>query len=352
MSHDTNQRIQHQTRPLVSVIIPAYNAATFLVRAVTSCSDSPYHHTEIVIVDDGSADNTPVLADQLATIDARISVIHQENRGLAEARNIGICHATGKYIVLLDADDELALDWLSVACSVLEHNLGIDGVYGDWSIYRARAKDGEYGTLHAPLSLDTLLSDNVMPVNALMLRHALYQKIGHFDKALPTHEDWQYWLRAANAGWRMKHITQLAGIVHAHGGNMSGNWRRMSAGRIACLMYADTRFHLTSRQQRILNGRRAVERFFATLEDVYDDGSGHQPASVTNHLLLKALAELPWTYSRSLSAAKIYIGILLILSAGCEYVKRPELINLPRLLSPIRCWSHLAPTAQHELGYA
>jgi len=114
---------------LVSVIIPAYNAAPFLRRSVSSALGQTYSNIEVVIVDDGATDDTGVIADELATQDARVRVVHQENRGLAEARHSGIKAATADYIVHLDADDELfpdAVEFLYNKC--VEENL--DWVYG------------------------------------------------------------------------------------------------------------------------------------------------------------------------------------------------------------------------------
>ena len=115
--------------PLVSILIPAYNAAPFLSRSVASALGQTYDNIEVVIVDDGSTDETPAIADHLAEQDARIKVVHQENRGLAEARRSGINAATADYIVHLDADDELLPDAVVFLYGkMVEHQL--DMVFG------------------------------------------------------------------------------------------------------------------------------------------------------------------------------------------------------------------------------
>lgn len=93
--------------PSVSVLIPAYNAAPFLSRSVASVLGQDFDDLEIVIVDDGSTDGSGEIADRMAAEDRRIRVVHQENRGLAEARRSGIKAAKADYICHLDADDEL-----------------------------------------------------------------------------------------------------------------------------------------------------------------------------------------------------------------------------------------------------
>ena len=92
---------------LVSVIIPAYNASPFLSRSVASALSQTYENIEVVIVDDGSTDDTGAIADGLAAQDSRVKVVHQENRGLAEARRSGIKAATADYLIHLDADDDI-----------------------------------------------------------------------------------------------------------------------------------------------------------------------------------------------------------------------------------------------------
>ena len=95
---------------LVSILIPAYNAAPFLSRSVASALRQTHDNIEVVIVDDGSTDETGAIADKLAEQDPRVKVVHQENRGLAEARRSGLKAATADYICHLDADDEMLPD--------------------------------------------------------------------------------------------------------------------------------------------------------------------------------------------------------------------------------------------------
>ena len=89
----------------VSVIIPVYNVKQYLQRCVDSVSSQTYTDLEIVLVDDGSTDDSGKLCDELAEADSRIKVIHQSNGGLSDARNAGLRLATGDYVTFLDADD-------------------------------------------------------------------------------------------------------------------------------------------------------------------------------------------------------------------------------------------------------
>jgi glycosyltransferase involved in cell wall biosynthesis len=90
---------------LVSVIIPAYNAQRFLPMTLSSARAQTYPNIEIIVIDDGSADATPEIAEAAARVDKRVRVIHQRNAGVAAARNRGIAEALGDYVAPLDADD-------------------------------------------------------------------------------------------------------------------------------------------------------------------------------------------------------------------------------------------------------
>lgn len=97
-------------KPLISVIIPVYNVEDYLYRCVNSVLSQSYQNLEIILIDDGSPDKCPILCDELSKLDSRIVVIHQENEGLAGARNTGLKVAKGDYIGFLDSDDWLELD--------------------------------------------------------------------------------------------------------------------------------------------------------------------------------------------------------------------------------------------------
>lgn len=94
----------------VSIVIPAYNAERVLDRSAQSALRQSLATIEVVIVDDGSTDSTPAIAQRLAAADSRVTVVSQENRGLAEARRSGVAAARGEWILFLDADDELLPD--------------------------------------------------------------------------------------------------------------------------------------------------------------------------------------------------------------------------------------------------
>jgi len=96
--------------PLFSIIIPVYNVEAYLKQCVDSVINQTYKNIEIILVDDGSPDNSPKICDKYAAYDNRIKVIHKENGGLSDARNEGIKKAQGDYLIFVDSDDKLASD--------------------------------------------------------------------------------------------------------------------------------------------------------------------------------------------------------------------------------------------------
>lgn len=106
-------------KPTVSVVIPAYNVENYIEKCIKSVLKQSYACLEIIVVDDGSTDNTPILIDTLAKCNPLIRVIHKENAGVSSARNDGIDVARGDYIVFVDGDDWLALDFVEYMISLV-----------------------------------------------------------------------------------------------------------------------------------------------------------------------------------------------------------------------------------------
>ncbi len=97
-------------QPLISVIVPVYNIIPYLPRCVESLRTQTYKNLEILLIDDGSTDETPALCDRLATEDERIRVFHKKNGGPSSARNFGLQQAGGEYVGFVDSDDYVDAD--------------------------------------------------------------------------------------------------------------------------------------------------------------------------------------------------------------------------------------------------
>lgn len=100
-------------KPLISVIIPVYKTEKYLLKCVDSVRSSEYENLQIILVDDGSPDNCPVMCDDIAKTDKRITVVHKENGGLSSARNAALDVITGEYVTFIDSDDIIKRDMIS-----------------------------------------------------------------------------------------------------------------------------------------------------------------------------------------------------------------------------------------------
>ena len=92
---------------LVSIIVPVYGTEAYLIACIESLCKQTYENIQMILVDDQSFDNCPQICDDYAKKDSRITVIHQENKGVSGARNTGLAHAIGEYVMFVDSDDEL-----------------------------------------------------------------------------------------------------------------------------------------------------------------------------------------------------------------------------------------------------
>ena len=108
------------TTPLISVIVPVYRVEKYLERCVKSILSQTYKNLEVILVDDGSPDQCPAICDACAEKDARVKVIHQENKGLSGARNAGIDAASGEYLVFVDSDDYVSPHFIEELYQLLQ----------------------------------------------------------------------------------------------------------------------------------------------------------------------------------------------------------------------------------------
>lgn len=180
MSYCDNSKVSPEKNcPLVSIIIPAYNVATYLDESVQSAVSQTYTNLEVVIVDDGSTDDTGILCDEWALRDSRISVIHQNNRGLSSARNTGLAAIRGEYVFCLDSDDcasphliERCIESMGDEVDIVHFESNLIGE--DGNIVRSSAK--KYGINDNPIEL---VLSGIMPSYAtrMLVRSSLAKKI-------------------------------------------------------------------------------------------------------------------------------------------------------------------------------
>lgn len=190
--------------PLVSVIIPAYNAERLIDRTLTSVLNQTYRHLEVWVVDDGSHDRTPDIVRQFAERDPRVHLLQQANGGVAAARNFGIQHAQGEFIAPIDADDLWYPENLAkqVNCALAGGaNLGV--VYS-WSVCIDEA-DALLGgvrafTIAGDVFLTLLCHNFIGNASASLIRRCCLETVGGYDPEFRAQsaqgcEDWDLYLR-------------------------------------------------------------------------------------------------------------------------------------------------------------
>jgi glycosyltransferase involved in cell wall biosynthesis len=193
-------------QPTVSIITPAFNAERFIGLTIESVLRQTFDDFELLVVDDGSTDDTAAIVRTYARRDARVRLLSQPNAGVSAARNAAFAHGTGRFFALLDSDDV----WLP---GYLEEQLAILAARPDIAILSANAinvggpADGDpllpvssTGRLRQVPLLTLVHIEDAVPV-LTVLRREVIDAIGPFDTALTRSEDYDLWLRAAAAGF-------------------------------------------------------------------------------------------------------------------------------------------------------
>lgn len=174
----------------VSVIIPIYNAEAYLNRCIESVVNQTYRNIEIILVDDGSSDNSPNLCDEWAKKDSRIRVIHKQNEGHGIARNYGIKIATGQYVCFSDSDDYIELTTVEIALSAILETGAQAVVYG----YDKVSSAGEIIHSQKPSVPKRIFEGD--EVKKILLPMAL-------SNNAVTGENWNLWLSACSGLFSM-----------------------------------------------------------------------------------------------------------------------------------------------------
>lgn len=219
----------------VSVVIPCYNYARFLKSAVDSVLAQDYGEFEVIVMDDGSKDETPEVAKAYGD---KIRYVRQLNQGLSATRNNGIPECQYPYVAFLDADDEWEPNFLStlmekfrgltkdfgmVAC--LDYKIGIDS---------EKIPDREHKEVTGEVtSRDLILKNRFFPGGAIIKTKA-FADVGNFDTKLKSSEDRDMWIRLSSK-YRIWLMPDRLIRVRKHGDNMSANGQRMMDNKLAVL---------------------------------------------------------------------------------------------------------------------
>lgn len=201
--------------PLISVIIPTYNRANFLHEAIESINDQNYSNLEIIIVDDGSTDNTKKIVKNLGS---NLKYIYQKNKGPAAARNTGLKVAKGEIIGFLDSDDLWPVNKLNYQLKELL-NSDMEIIIG--GVKHLMLKDSKN-----PKFVEHSVTYNRRSLGSALFKISAFKKVGFLDENLILWEDLDWFLRAHEFGIKILWQKKITLLIRVHRENMSRDVNR------------------------------------------------------------------------------------------------------------------------------
>ncbi len=226
-------------QPVVSIIIPVYNNQDFISEAIDSVLIQTYSKWDLVIIDDGSTDNTKQIVFKYSTNDSRIRYYYQQNKGQAAARNIGISNSKGKFIAFLDADDVWIKDKIEVQLKTLV-KFNADLVFSNAGYFSDSNKVtinqlSQKGALDERGLFKDLFQRSSIANSSVLLKRDILSTVGLFDESpeLRGTEDWDLWLRIAQNNYKFYGIERILIKYRIHDGGTHMNKIKMFHGKLA-----------------------------------------------------------------------------------------------------------------------
>jgi glycosyltransferase involved in cell wall biosynthesis len=214
-----------ENKPLVSIIMPAYNAEKTIVESIESVLKQTYINWELIVVNDGSNDRTSALV--LAFNDERVVLVKQDNGGVANARNNGINNSKGEYIAFLDSDDLWVEDKLERQIGVLVGGKHKMCFAKTWCF---RENSNQTSDCFVNISLDFDDKDKILvydfiPVLTVLLAKDVLAEVGHFDETLRGVEDWDMWIRVLQK-YEAIYLDEFLAKYRISSTGLSGNFEK------------------------------------------------------------------------------------------------------------------------------
>ncbi|MCP9198318.1 glycosyltransferase family 2 protein [Gramella sp. GC03-9] len=191
--------------PLISIIVPCYNQGVYLDECLRSVIEQNYTNWECIIINDGSSDETEEIAAKWISLDDRFIYLCQNNRGVSAARNTGIFKARGTYILPLDADDKISVDYLELAIAEFTRSSNLKVIT---SYAKKFGKINSFWELEN-FSLQQLAKQNIIFSSSLFKKED-WEKIGGYDENLSLGlEDWEFWISLLKYGGNVYRIEKV-----------------------------------------------------------------------------------------------------------------------------------------------
>lgn len=279
---------QNRDNPLVSVIMPAYNAAKYLKAAIESVLIQNYRNFELIVADDGSTDQTRKITEGFK--DEKIKYVHKDNGGLASARNFGLKNSSGSMVVLLDADDMMAPNYISSHLEAFEKNPEADLIYCDDLLIDEQEKP--IRVIKRPVYTERkfLVRDlfrcnfPVVPFRGC-IRRAVFEKIGLYEEGLVVAEDFDMMRRAVKGDIVMRGLSSPLYLRRITKDSLS---RTLNIEKAKCQfkvlkrftdtfgydeLFPDVKWGKIEEAKRGLHGRALTALTYLTIGQVYADAN-------------------------------------------------------------------------------
>lgn len=226
------------TQPAVSVVIPAYNSAEFINGTIETALDQTYAPLEVIVVDDGSRDDT--VAVVRTRFGDRVRVIQQENAGPSAARNHGIREAQGDWIALLDSDDLWFPEKLGRQVERIAEGVGLVHCFNRNDLPVHQPEEGQ------EVTFDALLRRNYIGTSTTVLLKAAWEQVGGFDedRRLLGAEDYNMWLRIAAAGFRIVTVREGLSLYTPTENSLTRQVQQMLRGELLNLEKISAQFEI------------------------------------------------------------------------------------------------------------
>lgn len=201
---------------LFSIVIPAYNREKTIERSINSALNQTYDNVEVIVVDDGSVDNTKEVVNKYIP---RIKYIYQENSGAQRARNNGLLHAKGEFILFLDSDDELLPECLNAFVDKYEKDKDLGAVYcltgivDEYGVTKPVRKDYLCGYVYP----DVLRQGYLTSSSFISMRRSIFEKIGNWDESFSASQDDDICFRIAKK-YKIGIVDQILGLYWTDAG--------------------------------------------------------------------------------------------------------------------------------------
>jgi len=257
--------------PFISVVIPTYNRADLLKKAIQSVVDQSFHDWEVVVVDNYSDDNTDEVIDSFQ--DTRVRLLKIHNNGIiALSRNKGIDASKGKWIAFLDSDDIWYKKKLKICCEYLNHDVDIIyhdlKVSGDFNKLGRKILKGR--VLKKPVLIDLLLNRNPVYNSSVIVRKSILDRVGLINTSpnMVASEDYNTWLKIAEISDNFLYLKEILGEYYFGGSNTSDRDVSESSKNAS----SSFEKHLNSQQLKLYNARRPYSYGrYMYLNGRYDD---------------------------------------------------------------------------------